>query len=261
VSAAVARQRVTRDARDTRDAPDAPARLDVFEALERILRRPGEIAAACVAGGASRSLAVTSLAAIAVGMALFGGVVGSMRGGAQIAYGSLKMPLAILATLVACVPAFHAFAAALGRPWTYRAVASLTLVAGARASLALVAAAPALWLVINFGAGYHAIKLLATLAYALAGLAALGLMLRALGEGPRRASTAAAFVAVFLLVGGQMAWSLRPFIVRPDATEVVFLVRTKEGGLVHELRVSAEQVFLAGRPARGPSAPEPERTP
>lgn len=228
---------------------------EVFEALESILRRPGEIAAASVAGRTSRTLAVTSLVAIAVGMALFGGVVGSMRGGAQIAYGGVKMPLAILATLIACVPAFHAFAGALGRPWTYRAVASLTLVAGARASLALVAAAPALWLVINFGAGYHAIKLLATLAYALAGLAALGLLLRALGEGPRRASTAAAFIAVFLLVGGQMAWSLRPFIVRPDATEIVFLARQKEGGLVHELQVSAEAVFLRDRPTRLPGSP------
>lgn len=231
------------------------ARPDVSEALESILRRPREIAEACASGRTSRTLAVTSLAAIAIGMALFGGVVGSMRGGAQIAYGSVKMPLAILATLIACVPAFHAFAGALGRPWTYRAVASLTLVAGARASLALVAAAPALWLVINFGAGYHAIKLLATLAYALAGLAALGLLLRALGEGPRRASTAASFIAVFLLVGGQMAWSLRPFIVRPDATEIVFVARAKEGGLVHELRVSAEQVFLVTRPTRRPDAP------
>ena len=218
-----------------------------FEALEAILRDPAALAAACVAGRARRALVVTALAAIGVGMALFGAVVGSMRGGAQIVYGSVKMPLAILSTLITCVPAFHAFAAALGRPWSYRATASLTLVAGARASLCLVAASPALWLVIDFGAGYHAVKLLATLAYALAGLAALGLLLRALGGGPRRTATAAAFVVVFLLVGGQMAWSLRPFIVRPEAERTVFLTRTREGGLLHELRLSAEHVLLAPR--------------
>lgn len=235
-------------------AADRAAAQGSLEALETILRKPGEVAAACVGGRADRALVSTSLATIVLGVALFGGVVGSMRGGVQIAYGGVKMPVTILATLIACVPAFQAFAAALGRPWTYRAVVALALVAGARAALCLVAAAPALWLVVSFGAGYHALKLLATLAYALAGLAALGVLFRALGDGPGRTSTAAAFVTVFLLVGGQMAWSLRPFLVRPDAPKVTFLTREKEGGLVRELATSFARVFVVPRPDRAPRA-------
>jgi hypothetical protein len=94
-------------------------------------------------------------------------------------------------------------------------------------------------------------KLLATLAYGAAGLAALSVLVRALGEGPGRATAATAFVGVFLVVGAQMAWSLRPFLVRPDAREVVFFTREKEGGLVRELtRALARVTDGAPRPVQ-----------
>jgi hypothetical protein len=223
----------------------------VIGVLERVLRRPGDVAAECVSGRADRTMVGTSLATIAVGVAVFGGVVGSMRGGVQIAFAGVKLPLATLATLIVCVPAFLAFAAVLGRAWSYRAVVALTLAAGARAALCLVAAAPALWLLVACGAGYDAMKLLATLAYGAAGLAALSVLVRALGEGPGRATAATAFVGVFLVVGAQMAWSLRPFLVRPDAREVVFFTREKEGGLVRELtRALARVTDGAPRPVQ-----------
>ena len=57
------------------------------------------------------------------------------------------------------------------------------LVAGARSSLLLAAMAPLLWLAVEFGVGYHAVKVCAALAYGLAGLSALSLLRQALGKG------------------------------------------------------------------------------
>src|SRR6185503_7875295 len=109
-------------------------------------------------------------------------------------------PLATLASLAICAPAFHALAAALGRVWPFRAVIALVLAAGARCSMILLALAPPLWLAIACGESYDGVKVLAVLAYAAAGASALGLIVRGLGPGSGRVLTVACFIAVFLLV-------------------------------------------------------------
>src|SRR5208282_2676357 len=101
------------------------------------------------------------------------------------------------------------------RPWSVRSVLSLMLVAGARFALVLLAATPALWLAINLGASYDLSKLAAALAYALAGLAALMLLIRGLGDGPGKLPTVALFIGIFLLVGAQTSWMLRPYLGTP----------------------------------------------
>ena len=67
--------------------------------LSRLLRAPGEIAASCREDRDIRAISLTSLAAIALGAAAFGGVLGSFRGGAQIVYAAVKVPLSVMATL------------------------------------------------------------------------------------------------------------------------------------------------------------------
>ncbi|HRI70821.1 MAG TPA: hypothetical protein PK156_41595, partial [Polyangium sp.] len=165
------------------------------------------------------------------------GVVGSFRGGHQIAYAAAKVPIAILATLCLAAPAFHAIAAVLGRPWPMRSIISLALAAAGRSSLVLLAFAPALWLVYDFGMGYHTAALFASAAYAIAGLAALSVLVRGLGAGPGRITTAVAFMAVFFMVGGQTAWILRPYLVRPRTTSIPFL-RDREGSFVESVLTS-----------------------
>src|SRR5262249_48556537 len=129
-------------------------------------------------------------------------VVGSYRGGWQIAFAGLKIPLALLATLAVCAPAFHAVAAGVGRPWPFRSIVALAVAAAGRSSLCLLAFAPALWLAMSFRLGYHASALAAALAYGVAGLAALGILVRGLGgadanSGARHATTAT-FLMLFL---------------------------------------------------------------
>jgi hypothetical protein len=211
--------------------------------LGRLLRSPGDIAACCRDDRETRAIAATSLAAIALGAAVFGGVIGSFRGGLQIVYGAAKVPLAVIATLAICAPAFHALAAGLGRPRPMRSIIALALAAAGRSSLVLLALSPALWLLYDRGLGYHAAALAASLAYAIAGIAALGVIVRGLGEGRGRAITALAFMGVFFAVGGQASWILRPYLVRPRTPGIPF-VRAREGSF-------ADAIYMSSRSAAG----------
>lgn len=219
--------------------------------LNRLLRAPDEIASACREDRDLRAITATSLAALIVGSLVFGGVIGSFRGSTQIVYAAIKVPLAMAVTLALCVPAFHAIAAGLGRPFPIRSIVALALAAAGRASLVLLALAPMLWLVFDRGIGYHAAALASAFAYALAGLAAVSVLVRGLGEGSGRALTAIAFAAVFFAVGGQASWILRPYLIRP---------RTWAAAQSHEQKIPflrgyegsfADSIFTSSRSARG----------
>jgi hypothetical protein len=215
--------------------------------LDTLLRAPAAAASRCHRDEPADAAAIarSALVAITVAATTFGAVVGSWRGGKQVAFAAIKMPVAVLGTFVLVAPAFWALTAALGRPWSLRPALAIMLAAGARFALLLLAFTPPLWLAIDLGAPYDVVKLLATLAYGLAGLAGLEMLVRGLGEGPGRRLTLGLFAVVFVVVGGQNAWVLRPYLGVPGAGEVTFLVDAREGGLVGQLRESARD--LTGR--------------
>ncbi len=221
---------------------DAQTEMAIAAEIALLLRDPQRVAARCRREDTLPSLAAASLLATLAGAAVFGGVLGSFRGGWQIATGAAKVPLALVATLAVTVPAFYALAAALGRAWTMRTAIAVTLGAAGRASLVLLAAAPVLWLAMSSGLSYHAATVAAAAAYGLAGLAALGVLLRALEGRAHGVPTALAFIAVFAAVGGQTAWTLRPYLGRPSHSRVP-LLRANEGSfadaVVTSLRSSA----------------------
>jgi hypothetical protein len=208
--------------------------------LVELLRHPADVVERCRRPELRASVARTALVVVAVGGAIFGAALGSYRGGAQVPLAALKIPLATLATLAVCGPGFAAFAAAFGRRWSLPETLSLALAAGARSSLVLFALAPALWLTIDLHAGYHAVRLAAAGAYAVAGLSGLFLLLRGLGEARGRGGAALAFVALFLVVGAQTAWLLRPYLGDPRDAEVpLFAQGRREGGVLGALGESS----------------------
>ncbi|MBX3249067.1 MAG: hypothetical protein KF901_17950 [Myxococcales bacterium] len=209
----------------------------IADELATILRDPAGAARRCLDEDRLRSLTLAALLALAFGAVVFGAVVGSYRGGIQLLFAGVKFPLSMVAALVLSVPAFHGVAAALGRPVSLRAMITLALVAAGRAGLALLAFAPVLWLAMDLGVGYHGAALAAVLAYALAGVAALGVLLRGLRAGRHRITTGLAFVAIFLAASGQTSWILRPYLVRPQSAEVPF-VRSLEGDFLGATAVS-----------------------
>lgn len=238
------------------------------EELVLVMRQPQAVARRCVAQENLAPLVAASLGAIVLGAAVFGGVVGGYRGGIQVLFAGLKVPLAMLGALVLCVPAYHALGTALGRPLPLRSIVALTVTAAARASLVLLALCPGLWLFIDLGTSYHGAALLAALVYALAGLTSLSILLHALhqrGGGSllglfQTLTTMLAFALVFLLASAQTSWLLRPYLVRPR-TEEVPLLRRVEGGVGDALfRSTRSAAGMYDPPKTGFSAVPPQIT-
>ena len=214
----------------------------VLRALDELLRSPRTVAERARAGGDLRPLFVASLCSLLFGAGVFGATLATSRGGMQLLYSGVKLPFALLATLLLVVPAFHAIAAGLGRPLSFAGMIGLTLAAAGRAALVLVALSPMIWLAFDRGLTYHPGVLLATLCYCLAGLSALGLVLRGIGFDARGFVIACLFGVVVLGAGGQTAWMLRPFLGRPSQASVPFL-RGREGSFFDTLAESAAQTF------------------
>jgi hypothetical protein len=208
--------------------------------ITELLRHPAQIVERCRNPSEQRDIVRRDLVLIAVGGALFGAVVGTFRGGSQIGAAAFKIPIATLMTLAISGPGLTAFALAFGRSWTLRETLSYLLSAGARSSLVLFALSPVLWLVIDLEASYSTIRLVATAAYALSGLSGFLLLLRSLGPARGRAPAAACFTLLFLVVGGQSAWLLRPYLGNPgDRNVPMFAHGRHQGGLVETLGRSA----------------------
>jgi hypothetical protein len=176
--------------------------------------------------------------ALLLGAGTFGAVLATARGGVQLGYAALKLPLAILLTLCLCVPAFAAIARALGRELELSGMVGLTLSAAGRAALVLMAFAPAVWFTLDRGLGYHASVLLSAICYGVAGISALRVMASGIGVDRKGLAILACCAAVLLPTGAQSAWMLRPFIGRPSQAQVPFL-RHKESSFADAVYTSA----------------------
>jgi hypothetical protein len=131
--------------------------------------------------------------------------------------------------------------AALGRRTSARR--DLALVSCSLAVTALVLAAAAPFMMLGSPAlagsaerpwlGYHEMALAMAAACAVAGGAGLLTFWRGLlRSDPRSPRLAASLVLVsFALVGAQLSWTFRPYLVRPRSPEVVF-IRSLEGSLL-----------------------------
>lgn len=202
-----------------------------------------------------RTMTVT----IAVAMAIVGAALGSYRGGEQILYAAIKLPVVLLATAALSAPVLTAIGGALGRQSRLGVDLALVMSALAWGALLMAAFTPLLMLGRAMDASYHEMILATVGVFTVGGIAALSMVVRAMSiEGGRGWITAVSSLClVFVMVGGQLAWALRPYLVRPRATEVVF-VQKVEGSLV-------DAVVGAVRSARGiydrSEAPLPERAP
>jgi hypothetical protein len=174
----------------------------------------------------------TMIATIAVTMAIVGATLGSYRGGIQIAYAAIKLPVVLLGTAALSAPALSAIGAALGRRSRLAADLALVMAALAFGSLLLVACTPLVMLGRSIDLDYHRMILAVVAMFAIAGGAALRMIWRcvALEAAPGWRTAVAGLCVVFSLVGGQLSWALRPYLVRPRTPDVPF-VRDVEGSL------------------------------
>lgn len=223
---------------------DAP-RSSVMQAIDRLLRDPRGLLEDATDPAEAANLARAAIVTIAIGAGCFGAAMGTARGGLQIPYAALKLPLVILLTTAVCSPALSALNSSLGRPAALRADLSLVLAALARTSFVLAAAAPLVLLAVWIGLGYHSLILLVVACCSAAAVFGLALFLQSLPGGTIRHKllVSASLLCVFGLVGSQMAWTLRPFLQRPRDNQVHF-VRSIEGSFL-------ESLVTSSRSARG----------
>jgi hypothetical protein len=221
----------------------------ILSVLDELLRSPRAIAERSRAGGDLRPLFVASLAALVLGAGVFGATLATSRGGLQLLYSGLKLPLAMVVTMLLVVPAFHTIAAGLGRPLSFSGMIGLTLAAAGRGALVLVALAPLTWLCFDRGLSYHPGILLAVACYGLAGAAALDLVLRGIGFDARGFVVVSLFAAVLVVAGGQTAWMLRPFLGRPSDASVPFF-RQRESSFWDAVQQSSLSSFGVYRVTR-----------
>jgi hypothetical protein len=177
--------------------------------------------------------------------AAYGAVLGMWHGPRLALYVAIKLPLVLLATSALTVPFSWTGAAVLGLPLRVGQVAVLTFLALAAASLLLAALAPvALLFTLSAPPPTEAARTAHNLLYllhtafvggsGLAGTAALWRGMRSLGWPARTVRTVFfVWIAAFALVGGEVAWALRPF-VGSVYKPVVFLREDALDGNVYE---------------------------
>jgi hypothetical protein len=105
----------------------------------------------------------------------------------------------------------------------------------------MAATAPVVLLAVCWEASYHQVILVVVACCALSGVAGLSLFVRALRPLPwgGRALVGAAILTIVALVGAQMTWTLRPYVVRPR-TEAVPFVRALEGSFIESVTLSTD---------------------
>ncbi|MCB9677437.1 MAG: hypothetical protein H6737_20180 [Alphaproteobacteria bacterium] len=195
----------------------------IFSLVARVLRDPIAIVDRSEDPDALQELAPRLLGIAVVGCMIFGTVVGSSRGGIQLVYAAVKMPLLLWIPVALALPAARALwmACEVEVPWSRVALAGL--VAMARTAILAAAAGPVLWLYYSLSPGYHVSVLALAAALAAVGLPGLGVVARAMPAGGKRRWLAMAGSLVVLgLCVAQTGWLLRPFVARP-AGEVTFL--------------------------------------
>jgi hypothetical protein len=230
-------------------AMEAPA--PALGMIDQLLRDRDSILARIAAGRDLAAIMRAMVATIAIAMAIVGAALGSYRGGVQIGYAAIKLPLVLLGTAALSAPALTAIGASLGRRARLSADLALVVTALAFGALMLAACTPLILLGRAMDLSYHRMILGTVGMFALAGIASLRMIIHALSveRGPGRGSAIVGLCIVFALVGGQLSWALRPYLVRPRAEEVVF-VREVEGSLFDAISGavrSARGIYLRDR--------------
>jgi hypothetical protein len=205
-----------------------------IETVDQVLRNPAKLLQQLKNRDQLAPLTRRLVFTIMAAAALFGGALGLYRGGLQVAYAAVKLPLVILLTTVICAPALTAFNRVLRRrqdtPDFGRDVV-LILCGLARGSLTLAALAPLVLLGICWNWGYHLLIITAVACCAVAGLTGLRVLFAGLKGTPGQLSHAllvGSMVLVVGLVATQTTWTFRPYLVRPQTQQVPF-VRSLEG--------------------------------
>jgi len=192
--------------------------------IDQLLKSPAEVRAAIESRTALAERTRTYVQVLVACTALFGASLGFYRGGVQILFAAIKLPIVTLLTLAVTAPLLYALNRALERPADMAREVAQLVASLARGALVLAAELPLIWAAHAVGADYHRLILLTVLSCGIAGIVSFWFLWKAISV----TKVGRAFIAFFVLatmgvVGAQASWLFRPFLVRPRATSVVFI--------------------------------------
>lgn len=176
-----------------------------------------------------RSLPLVVLAAGALYGAVMGGFMITPQRLRLIAYAAIKVPLLILTTTLICLPGFFIFNTVAGVRADFRRAMLAILSGQASLTVALASLAPITAFAYISGVSHRGALLFNALMFSLATAAAQVVMIRRyrplLADSHRgRAHRAmlATWLILYIFVGVQMGWVLRPFVGHPDMAVAFF---------------------------------------
>jgi hypothetical protein len=165
-----------------------------------------------------------------IGMAVYGLVVGSFSGGAQLWIAPAKLALGTFLAILICLPSLYIFTGLAGIDVRLRTVIGVLFAAVALSSLLLIGFAPVAWIFSQstdstaFMAGLHLILWVIAISFGLRLIGAMGRLLTGSTRGQMKL-----WNLIFILVCLQMTTTLRPIIGTSDR----FLPGEKKFFLTH----------------------------
>ena len=167
---------------------------------------------------------VDSMVVTILGGAFYGLVVGISIGGWQILYDPVKMPWVLVFTLALCLPSLYIFSSYAGSRLSLGQTCAIAATATAVVATILIGFAPITWFFMFTAPDEYQFGVLVNvLVFGVAGFFGLQFLFRAAhAVDPKRDGPNAIervllwWVALYAVVGAQMAWLLRPFFNQTD---------------------------------------------
>jgi hypothetical protein len=192
--------------------------------LESLLKHPGRILHELQQNRATAVSTWLLLLALA-GMALYGIVVGTLSGGAQMLVAPAKLAIGTLLAMLICLPSLYIFSALDGIEARIRTIAGMMFAAVCLTALLLIGFAPVGWI---FSQSTDSVALMGAL-HLLFWLVGVSFGLRLLAAAGAHVGQAGSrhlkiWSVIFVLVCLQMTTALRPIVGKADT----FLPREKK---------------------------------
>jgi hypothetical protein len=156
--------------------------------------------------------------------AIYGGAMGSWSIETRerlllIPYAAIKVPMLILVTTLICLPGYFVLSTVIGLRSDFRAALAAIAAGQAAVTLALCSLAPVTRFVYFSGIGHAEALVLSAAMFALSTCVGYAVMLRRyrplLQKSRRHRAMLAAWISMYVFVGIQMGWMLRPFVGTP----------------------------------------------
>lgn len=209
---------------DTVAKPDT-----VANHVDQLLKSPADVRAAIDSRTALAARTRTYVQVLVACTAVFGASLGFYRGGVQILFAAIKLPIVTLLTLAVVAPLLYTLNRALERPADMARDVAQLVASLARGALVLAAELPLIWAAHAMGADYHQLIVMTVFLCSVAGMVSFWFLWKAISVTNAGSGVVALVVlATMGVVGAQASWLFRPFLVRPRAPSVVFM-HTLEG--------------------------------